>query len=1070
VLGGVALYTSDGVELDVAPQRVHIVAAIAAAAGMVVPRSELLDDLWGEDTAASRHRLKQQIAQLRPHLGTDLSIQFHLNGYRLRGSLERLDSTLFESLVTSARELGAEDRSERLRRALRLWRESSAFLGVDSLLVDDARHRLAMLRAATILDLADCELELQRPAHAIELLEDLMEQDPTRADVVTRLVSLLALSHREVDGIRVVSRYRASMVELGYTLAVEVEELETLLLRREFVAPDVRQSPRPATPLHSSTGLITRGELEARVAAALEETPVIVCGEAGVGKTVLTAAILRKLEDEGRTVTRVVTRPDPMRPMEVIVDIIEQIRVCCPDLMDELLDRPALEAAVARLAGEPAAITREMLISELTLLIRTILTTTGGALIVEDAHWLDNSSAEIIGTLMSERLAGVLVTTRRALDDLFGDAWRSGVLIEMPPFTVAEVRTLIELSLPARATEELADQLHRASGGNGVFLRLELDLLADGQLGQNVSPTLLHAVSERTRRLSEATRSVLQTAALLGPAFPLPVLAEVHPHLREALRDAEVERLVRLNPETAIGEFVHGLVVDALVDLLPVSTRIARHDQLCRALIALEESPTAVAIQAVGGEALDPIRAVVSCLGAAEQQAVVFEWASTIVWAQQGLDVAARCGFEDRRVEAELRTLLGTGLRRLSRMGSDHELGRAAELAFETGRHELLVRAVTELCLHGPTTKVGTVDAVARDHLNRALAVPVDPLQRIELLSAAATLMALSDEASLGRALYHEALVLAESAGNPDVLRAVRMNAHLGLQHPEDLAARRRAAEGLIALEDHDARWEGHFLRFGLALIDADRAILDDSINVLRNLTLFVKQRSQQRALRQTESVYAFITGDLDLAKRLADETLQLCLESYPASWSMGIYAALLMPIREAQGRVGDLLAEVAALIESAPDYVTWHVIATQVAYARRDQTMMGTELDYLARLDFGFAEDLTWTAAATIVCRPICALNDVTSAEVLYDRLLPYRGMMTWNGLSTHGPVDAGLACLAAVLGNTAAVAEHIAEARRLVDRLGAPHLRWPELDALAERVRSDGLAEDGDLLPHVG
>jgi hypothetical protein len=134
---------------------------------------------------------------------------------------------------------------------------------------------------------------------------------------------------------------------------------------------------------------------------------------------------------------------------------------------------------------------------------------------------------------------------------------------------------------------------------------------------------------------------------------------------------------------------------------------------------------------------------------------------------------------------------------------------------------------------------------------------------------------------------------------------------------------------------------------------------------------------------------------------------------------------------------------------------------------------MMTGELDYLARLDFQFAEDLTWTAAATVVCRPIWALNDVTSAEVLYDRLLPYRGMMTWNGLSTHGPVDAGLACLAAVLGNTAAVAEHVAEARRLVDRLGAPHLRWPELNALEERVvrarRADGLSENGDLLPHI-
>src|SRR5262249_5052377 len=151
--------------------------------------------------------------------------------------------------------------------------------------------------------------------------------------------------------------------------------------------------------------------------------------------------------------------------------------------------------------------------------------TTEGPLIVEDAHWLDQSSAEIFGQLIAAQLPGLLITTRRPLSDDFGPAWASGPMIEMPPFTVDEVRELIELALPARASDELAHELHQKSGGNGVFLRLELGLLADGQLGHNVSPTLLEAVSERTRRFSATTRTVLQTAALLGQSFPLGTLA-----------------------------------------------------------------------------------------------------------------------------------------------------------------------------------------------------------------------------------------------------------------------------------------------------------------------------------------------------------------------------------------------------------------------------------------------------------------------------------------------------------------------------------------------------------------
>ena len=93
-----------------------------------------------------------------------------------------------------------------------------------------------------------------------------------------------------------------------------------------------------------------------------------------------------------------------------------------------------------------------------------------GALVVEDAHWLDNSSAEILGSLLIERLPGILVTSRLPLDETFGEAWRGAAVIEMPAFTLEEVRAMIELSLPARATDELAAQLHSASGGNGMFL------------------------------------------------------------------------------------------------------------------------------------------------------------------------------------------------------------------------------------------------------------------------------------------------------------------------------------------------------------------------------------------------------------------------------------------------------------------------------------------------------------------------------------------------------------------------------------------------------------------------
>ncbi len=1075
VLGDIAVYGRDGAEAPLSPQRSHILAVLAAAAGSVVARSDLLDDLWGEDNEATRHRLKSQIAQIRALLGPSLAVEFHHDGYRLRGALGYLDSTLFESLVMSGRELAADVRVRHYEHALGLWRGPSPFRGVDSVLVDDARRRLELLRTTTVLDLADGEIELGRPRRAGGLLAPLFADDPTRPDVARRLATLLALGRRDVESLRVIRQHRDALVQAGYLLAPDLQELEHRVLRQEFIAPALSptlHTQRAEPGFSASTPFIARPDLESRVTAALAAAPVVLCGEGGVGKTVLTRALARRWEDAGRFVLQVAAHADPTRPMEVMAEIIQQCQVLCPGTLKEQLQRPGLAAAVARLSGEKAGgrppVTRDVLLAELTGLVHTLVTASGGALIVEDGHWLDHSSAEIIGNLIGRRLPGVLVTSRRSLTELFGERWQHATVIEAPPFTVNEVRALLERTLPARATDELVRRLHRASGGNGLFLRLELDLLADGQLGRNLPTSLLEAVHERTRRFSESTRQVLQTAALLGPSFPLAPLAEVHPHLYTALGEAEEERLVRLDLGTGIGEFVHGLVVEALADLLPPATRVARHDQLCRALVALDGPAAAVATHAVGAEALDPIRAVERCLRAAQEQAVVFEWASVIDWARLGLQAAERAGFDHARTEAELRALVGAALRRLNIPGSDAELSRAADLAMAADAPELLVRCATELCLHGPTTKVGTIDAAARRHLDRALAAPVPELQRAELRAAAATLMALTDEARLGRALYHQALATAEGAGDPGALRKVWMNAHLGLSHPDDIGARRRACAGLLALDDHEAQWEGSFLAFGLALIDADRARLESSLGALRRLTGRVKQRDQQRALHQVEAAAAFIRGDLGRAEQLAGEAFEMSLASYPVSWASGIYAALLVPIREAQGRAGDLLGDVAALTEAAPGFITWHAIAAAVAYARGDTEVMARELSLLAARDFQFAEDLTWTAVATMVCRPVWAMDDGATAAALYERLLPFAGSMTWNGLSTHGPVDAGLACLAAVRGDAAAVGRHLAASARLVHRLDAEHLRWPEL-ALLDGSVSRGFAQQRDRLPQL-
>ncbi len=988
-----------------------------------------------------------------------MKIEFHQDGYRLCGSLDRLDSTRFERLVNEARSLPPEEAAEAYGRALDLWRANDSFIGVDSVLVDGARHRLELLRIETLLLLANSELVSGQGAESVEPLREVFDREPERDDVAIALANLLAFRGRQTRSLRTIERHRSRLAESGRVPAPELLELEGRILRHDLSAP-VRPSVGGAQEATNEFGpqiVLGRDELRDRLVREFERGPVVLVGEAGVGKTTLARSTSRDLDEQRRTVW-VRAHREPMRPIQVIADVVDHLAESHPLEFDRHTEAPPVAAAVARLLGQTAqshpAVGRDRLIGLLVGLLRSILHDLDSLLIVEDGQWLDNSSAEVLAGLMSDSPPPILVTSRQRLPRL------PATVVEVPAFTVAEVAQLLGRTLPVRASESLAEELHSETGGNGLFLRLRLDLLAQGSLGTELPMTVLHAVHERIKDFSSATRNALQTAALLGHRFPLAPLSSVHPGAVDLLSSAVDEHLVRIDERSQSGEFAHGLVADALVSTLTAAMRTTRHDQLCTALTERGAPAVAIAVQAMGSVDLDPIRASGSCVAAADELSAVFEWAGVLDWARSGLGVIADYGMDDPRREATLRLHAGSALRRSIQPGSAEQLRRAAELVRSSSHEELFVRIVTELCLHGHTTQAGSVDREAFGYLQLALEADVDMPLRMELRSAAATLLTVSDQANWARSLYREALDLAERSGDEAASRAVWMNAHLGLSHPADMADRRRMARSLLSFDDAEAQWEGRFLGIGLALIDGDRDRFEQAVGELSRLTSVVKQRDHQRALVHVEAVEAFINGELERAETLADEAFRSALDAYPQSWALSIYAALLMPVREVQGRTGELAEAVAELRRLSPEFVTWSVVSACVAYASGDAATMQRELLELSSRGFEFVEDLTWTAASTVIARPVLALGDAEAASVLYERLLPYSGVLTWNGLSTHGPVDAGLACFAAALGDEEAVRRHVELARSSTERLGAPHLLWPELSAL--------LAQEGDVAPN--
>jgi DNA-binding CsgD family transcriptional regulator/tetratricopeptide (TPR) repeat protein len=232
---------------------------------------------------------------------------------------------------------------------------------------------------------------------------------------------------------------------------------------------------------------------------------VLVAGEAGAGKTSL-------VRHFGRTLPATVRLRwgacDPLslpRPLGPAVDFAAALGHDFKQLLDSEAPRRQLFAA-----------------------LREILSASTHVLVIEDLHWADDATLDLVRYL-GRRLDGtrsLLVATHRddevrrghPLQLLLGDLATSAAVhrMRLPTLSPEAVGTL------AAASGFDARDLHRRTGGNPFFVT---EVLAAGDPA--VPPTLRDAVLARAARLTAAGRRVLDTAAVLGPRFPLAVLAGI---------------------------------------------------------------------------------------------------------------------------------------------------------------------------------------------------------------------------------------------------------------------------------------------------------------------------------------------------------------------------------------------------------------------------------------------------------------------------------------------------------------------------------------------------------------
>ncbi|MGP4019094.1 BTAD domain-containing putative transcriptional regulator [Saccharopolyspora sp. 5N708] len=297
MLGPFEVRTDDGVLADVPGARLRgLLIALALEPGHVVPKTTLVDWIWGErPPPGAANALQRLVSRLRKALPEGL-VQGQTDGYRLAVEPDAVDAVRFERLVGQARDDEDPRRVRLLREALELWRgPAMQDVGLpDSAAFEAAVTRLEGLRLAAMEDRFDAEISLGHGAELVTELTDLVAAHPVRERLVAALMRALAATGRDTEALLVYQRTREALADaLGVDPAPELSALHVALLRGELGQREENRKTNLRAELTSFVGK------DADVAAVreliAEHRLTTLIGPGGSGKTRLATETARTL-------------------------------------------------------------------------------------------------------------------------------------------------------------------------------------------------------------------------------------------------------------------------------------------------------------------------------------------------------------------------------------------------------------------------------------------------------------------------------------------------------------------------------------------------------------------------------------------------------------------------------------------------------------------------------------------------------------------------------------------------------------------------------------------------------
>ncbi len=545
---------------------------------------------------------------------------------------------------------------------------------------------------------------------AIAHAKRVLAADPWREDTLRALV---AIRYESGDTAGALAEYenfsKRLRDELGVAPMPETVAVRASILRNDTVPGSVPRAAaaQPNAAPHTDAMLPFVGrkyELSALRAAWGRAARgagnlVLLSGEAGVGKSRLTAELARIAQAEGGRVFAGTTGAPESMPYQALIEALRSAlplilarppaparRDALARLLPELHDPASMQAELPELSPERAT---SRLYDALIHVVRGLAAPRPLLLILEDLHWAGPASVDALGALVRDvgNAPVLIVATCRDEETPVDHPLRAlqralrthrnveeVALERLGEPEVAELVARVDGLRESAAT--LAQQLFAYSEGNALFLSEAIGGMLDDPCATFDVPAASVAglIGARVARLNDDARAVAEIAAVAGPGCNVALVREVS-NLPAAAVARGLDELLdrRILREAGVRAsydyaFTHHLIAAAIYGEIEAGFRAQRHSRIARILERTSAAPREIArhFEAAGDGAM----ASGWYLSAARQAAAVHAYGDASELAGRALEHASS---EELRAEA-------LGVRETARGRSGDRSGQRADI------------------------------------------------------------------------------------------------------------------------------------------------------------------------------------------------------------------------------------------------------------------------------------------------------------------------------------------------------------------------------------------------------